>query len=172
MSISSVLASFRNTLAFVCQIPAFRPESQVQGNGLAFGPRIPQAHARMEQLDVEDPPAISLPSPESLQSLLESLPDTRRKVVQAWVDGLSAKKWTWDVSAKRRVYEPDHRERRENAKLLAAYLDGLPKETTVVKVETQKGGIAELREAARASPAVREALREMLDELERPALPS
>jgi hypothetical protein len=124
----------------------------------------------MDILDIENPEIVAAGG-QSLSAILESLPDARRMVVQAWIDGLRAERWQYDLVTKQKVVEPDHRERRENAKLLAAYLDGLPKETTVVTVKGDAGGqLTALREAARSSPAIREALREMLDELEKPAI--
>jgi hypothetical protein len=120
------------------------------------------------QFDIQEV-LLSAPDGATLAQILESVPDSRKQIVQTWMDGLKAQKWSWDPESKSRVYEPDHKERRENAKLLAAYLEGLPTETTIVKVAPGADGDVggrELRQAVKSSPAVRAALRAMIDDAE------
>jgi hypothetical protein len=121
-----------------------------------------------EELDIDETPTGS-----TLSEILERTSGAREAVIKTWLEGLKATKFYYSKSEGGMVHEPDYKARQDAADSLAAYLDGKPAQTTIVRVPSSgRDPFLAVKEAARQSPAVREALREMLDELERPALPS
>ena len=115
----------------------------------------------------------------SLTEMLEALPAVRRRIAEAWLDGLTATKWAYDIASKKRIVEPDHKLRVEAASKLAAYLEGMPGQTLIVKTPRGSGSggrlVGDDQEAAfdaamAASPALREAMRKRLERAERAAV--
>ena len=97
----------------------------------------------------------------------------------AWLDGLTATKWAYDIASKKRIVEPDHKLRVEAASKLAAYLEGMPGQTLIVKTPRGSGSggrlVGDDQEVAfdaamTASPALREAVRKRLERAERAAV--
>jgi hypothetical protein len=132
----------------------------------------------MPNLELLEPETPATHGSMTLTELLESLPDVRRKIAQAWIDGLGATKWAYDLESKKKVVEPDHKLRGENASKLAAYLEGMPGQTLIVKTPRGSGSggrlVGDDQEAAfdaamAASPALREAMRKRLERAERAA---
>jgi hypothetical protein len=58
-------------------------------------------------------------------------PEHLEAAVKTWVDGLKAMKKVYDPSTKGWIEEPDWRERRENANMIVAYMEGKPIERQV-----------------------------------------
>ena len=134
----------------------------------------------LELLDTESTEtAVTQAAASTLADMLENLPDVRRRICQAWLDGLEATKWSSDSTGRKKVYEPDHRQRAECASKLAAYLEGMPGQTLIVKTPRGSGSggrlVGDDQEAAfdaamTASPALREAMRKRLERAERAAV--
>jgi len=57
---------------------------------------------------------------------LRNRPGLVEKCAAVIEEGLGATTWRWDKASGKIVTEPDYRERRESAKLLLSYLEGLP----------------------------------------------
>jgi len=134
----------------------------------------------LELMDTEAPEtAVTQAAASTLADMLESLPDVRRRICKAWLDGLEATRWSAESDGNRkRIVEPDHRQRAECASKLAAYLEGMPGQTLIVKTPRGSGSggrlVGDDQEAAfdaamAASPALREAMRKRLERAERAA---
>ena len=131
------------------------------------------ARAMATDLDVDENPAERIAqmiergqfTAKSVKDLLEQVPEVRHLAVAACVRALGARKWFADLVTKVRTFEPDCKTQVEAAKLIFAYQDGLPPQTMKVEAakQTEKNVTPEaLIEAAKASPAVRAALRELM----------
>ena len=109
----------------------------------------------------------------SVKAILEKVPDTRKLVLLAVFRCLGAHKMVFTKGKSEGNKEHDYRTQLEAAKLLMAYSDGLPLQTiaAITDPSKTKDSFADIRESAKRSPAVRDGLRQMLDELEKPALP-
>jgi hypothetical protein len=99
-----------------------------------------------------------------VREILEALPDAAQTIVLAALEGLKAEKFYWDAASKGMVHEPDYRTRLDAAKFLAAYLDGLPMQTTLaVNVGGPQGANEpDLEAAVKASPALRQRLEKIV----------
>ena len=60
------------------------------------------------------------------------------------------------------VHEPDYKTRLDAAKFLASYRDGLPAQTTEIRLKKAEASADDVLKAARSSSAMRDALRTML----------
>lgn len=81
--------------------------------------------------------------------------------------GLRAEKVHYCLVSKSWKAEPDYRERREMAKLAAAYLEGLPTQM-VVNLSAGGAGQPKLADVLRASPNGRRAVEAFLARMETP----
>jgi hypothetical protein len=95
---------------------------------------------------------------------LRASPDLIPKLIEVIESGLQATKWSWDIVAKCKVEEPDHKERREMAKLALAYLEGLPAQT-VVNLNAEAKSQPRLADVLRNSPNARRAIEGLLSRL-------
>jgi hypothetical protein len=109
---------------------------------------------------------------EGFAAMMARLPRLRCMVLAAAIQALGARRNYFDRNAKQFVAEPDWSARLKAIVWIGSYSDGLPAQTTLLKVDAganKLDSLAALRLAARESPAMRETLREMLAELEKPA---
>jgi hypothetical protein len=96
----------------------------------------------------------------SLRQILESWPGgAKQMILQAAFEALGARRG-WNQKGQSEVqWEPDYRTRLDAARFLAAYVEGLPIQTSVqVAVGDQPGAAMSLEEAASRSPALRDRL--------------
>jgi len=93
------------------------------------------------------------------EKLIDMLEPHRREAVQVWIDGMRATKPIYE-KGKRVGEEPDWKERRENAALIIAYLEGKPIEKQI-QATAEFEDLQTLMERMNQSPAARVALAEV-----------
>ena len=102
---------------------------------------------------------------DSIRAMLEKIPNARHLVLAEALRCLGAKKRYFEKGSSTQKFEPDYRTRLDAVKLLLAYMDGLPVETTLaVNVGDRPAEAPELDLAAavQKSPALRERLEKLL----------
>lgn len=87
----------------------------------------------------------------------------REKSIQRLEEGLEATHAHYDITQKKVVYTPDHKTRLAAAATLLAYTDGKPIERRE-KVTVIQESAETIRARIGNSPALRKAMRELLDE--------
>jgi hypothetical protein len=93
------------------------------------------------------------------EKLIDMLEPHRREAVQVWIDGMRATKPIYE-KGKRVGEEPDWKERRKNAALIIAYLEGKPIEKQI-QANAEFEDLQTLMERMNQSPAARVALAEV-----------
>lgn len=106
-------------------------------------------------------------SAKSIKEMLEMIPNARHVTLAAAFRCLGARKFFFDRKQGKMVFEPDYKVQLDAVKFLAAYMDGLPVETTLnvnVGEKTEPGADIDLESAIKRSPALRERLSRMIEE--------
>jgi hypothetical protein len=132
----------------------------------------------MDNLDIDELPneeTIALQIEQALRggaktvrAVLDQIKDSRGIVLLSVFRCLGAHKKHFQKGKSEAVVEHDFRTQLDAAKLLLAYGDGLPLQS-VATVDLTPGrdhGLAALRAQAASSSAIRDSLRQMLDELD------
>ena len=98
-----------------------------------------------------------------VREAVNRMPGARSLILAEVFRCLSATKYYYSKSEGGMVHEPDYRTRLDAAKLLLAYVEGLPVATSLsVAVGDQPGAAMTLEEAADKSPALRSRLHKLL----------
>jgi hypothetical protein len=104
------------------------------------------------------------------EKLIDMLEPHRREAIQVWIDGMRATKPIYEKGI-RVGEEPDWKERRENAAMIIAYLEGKPVERSVA-ASGDFEDLQSLLEAMKHSPASQASLQKAVEGKEiPPALP-
>jgi hypothetical protein len=104
------------------------------------------------------------------EKLIDMLEPHRKEAIQVWIDGMRATKPIYE-RGKRVGEEPDWKERRENAALIIAYLEGKPVEKQI-QAHGDFEDLQTLLEAMKHSPASQASLQKTVEGKEiEPALP-
>lgn len=99
-----------------------------------------------------------------LAEALRARPDLVVKVAAVIEDGLSATTWRWSKEDGKTIVEPDWRERREMAKLILSYVEGLPVQR-LVTASVEAGQRPDLMGLLKRSPNARRILDRMIESL-------
>lgn len=97
----------------------------------------------------------------SVSVALRADPEVPRKLAEVLLAGLEATTWRWDKATGKVVTEPDYKERREYARLILSYCEGLPRQT-IINVDALAGDRPVLAEILRRSPNARRAVEAFL----------
>ncbi len=114
---------------------------------------------------VESTPA---PVAKDLRAMMQDIPELRPFIIGAAIRGLGARKCFFDMKKNEMVYEPDFGSQAKAVAFLAAYVDGLPVQSTInlnVEGATKKGKLS-VEEALRRSPALVEAMKKEIKRIE------
>ena len=102
----------------------------------------------------------------SVRQIVDTVPGARGAIIVAAFRALNAVRGYWPKGAEKMSFEPDFRTQLDAAKLLLAYSEGLPAQTTLALNVNAAGRGAEVGEDLEAtlerSPALRERLGAML----------
>lgn len=98
------------------------------------------------------------------ETLIDMLEPHRKEAIQVWIDGMRATKPIYEKGI-RVGEEPDWKERRENAALIIAYLEGKPIEKQI-QAHADFEDLGSLLQAMRHSPASQASLRKTLQDNE------
>lgn len=101
----------------------------------------------------------------SLRDLLNRVPALRRELIATAVRCLDARKYYYDRKQGAMVYEPDGTTQMRAVAFLAAYSDGLPAQTQIIRAIGGPNGKQPemtLEDALTKSPALRDRLEELL----------
>ena len=107
----------------------------------------------------------------TIRAFLEEVPKVRPMIIAAAVRALGARRYYFDRTVNRMVFEPDYKVQLDACKFIAAYTDGLPTITTLAvnvnKSADQVSSTGDIEEALEKSPALRERLKTMLERSDR-----
>ncbi len=99
----------------------------------------------------------------TIRNILDKIPGARRLILIAAFRALGARKWYFEKGRTEKVFEPDYRTQLDAVKLLVAYQDGLPVQTTLsVNVGDKAGADLDLEQAVQRSPALKERLQKLV----------
>ena len=132
---------------------------------LALGLRARARVTLMSALDIEEiaPQVLAkLDGGASITQILDAMPDSAQIIVGAAMEALKATKFYYSKEEGGMVHEPDYKTRLDAAKFLASYRDGLPAQTTEIRLKKAEASADDVLKAARSSSAMRDALRTML----------
>jgi hypothetical protein len=125
---------------------------------LEFDETEPEAETLARKIEGDILPA------ENVRDIMRQVPEARNVILAAVFRALGAKRRLYVKGSPSPVYEIDYRSQLEAAKLLLAYGDGLPMQTTLaVNVgDGNAAGSTSLEEAVERSPALKSRLAKML----------
>jgi hypothetical protein len=95
------------------------------------------------------------------ETLIDMLEPYRKEAIQVWIDGMRATKPIYEKGI-RVGEEPDWKERRENAALIIAYLEGKPIEKQI-QAHGDFEDLGSLLEAMKHSPASQASLQKTVE---------
>lgn len=98
-----------------------------------------------------------------IRDMIQKIPNARALILAEAFRCLGATRYYFDRKEGRMVHEPDFKVRLDAARLLIAYADGLPIQTSLtVAVGDTKDAALDLEAAVSRSPALRERLQKLV----------